>query len=1299
MKKRILSLVLALSMMISLFPVSALAQTTGGGTAEMAEENGEMKGTTGSITINNSGVPVTDGLDIDSDGNYIGTNWKYDADGEGTLTLMSGTWNLANQNAVKCYVAIDEKATVAGGTFENTVWNEADGKISGGTFKKAVSNKGTITGGIFVGVDLENTSVINYDTGKITGGVFENNVTNGDSGDEEISASITGGLFKAKVQNKAASAAITGGVFVTIPTGSGTIANGYTLTTSGRTSKFLYAADGKEIDLGKSVYVIPNDTDALKVACDGVSNWDVADDSGTYALTNWDGVMLKPDGSFTLNPDKISGTTLTFTVSTTPVTPDPELVLADGVPDTSEEHAKKKTVGGKTIYYGDGWEYDGNTLKLNPVSEKEFTLNSDGVNITGAYLNCDLEIGENATAKGTIALTRKVINNGTIDKVRFGGDGEGHYPSLTNNGTVKNCSIALASVTNNGAMENVSFVTCSKLENSVGATIENAVVRKDSKSILYRNYGTMKKAVFDFSPSGEQKVRILKASRGENVAARLDGCEYAVFGTQLYVVGEPTLKIKINDADNTTITDVNSNVNYGGLKSNKDSNGYQQFTVQSGNGDIVLNQIGAPDPSEVKHTLTLNDAVIVKDDGSTATTGEYKEGTTVKIKPQINDSKKVFSRWSTDPEEFEAIVPNDDTEGTYTLTMPGYNLSVRAESTYRSYQLTVNGGTIEGAYSNIFAWGSQVWVTANAPKTGEHFAGWEAKKTGTDTTIALYDWSGNTIDLTKENLIFQMPTSNVTLTATYAKNPTYPLTITSGKITNNEATSGSFEQGKVMTIVADAPANGFAFVGWKALNGTTCPVFSSADKYTRTYTFEMPAEKVELEAVYEPTGSGELVLVNGVPDINNAIRRRVQDNVTTYFGRGWEYSVSDETDPSKNLLLLTGENFVLDKNSSSDSLKCNLEIGEYTSVKGTIPLTQAVKIEGTVDGMYFDGAEVTVDTSGMVTNSILHNVTVTNKGNIKNCVSDTELPGAQALTEAGGATVTATLDGCAGEVSGETLYFTGTPTLKVKVKGATVEKANGEDVGQADENGWYTVTAAENGNIKLTKSTPTPNPDAQPKNYTVTVKGGKINNKTEVKAEKGTKLTVDVDESEVPEGMTFDVWSISFPKGIEDTLTASVMLHDPHMSFTMPEADITIEAQYRSSELPGEDDGPSTLGTMATVAVGGAAAGILVWQGVSLGVDSYLQLNLPKGVAVPANRRELVVLLWETAGKPEAALPSLYSDVPAEEIELQKATRWAIDNGLVKPADDSDASRFDPDRYVTKYDVFGAWLKLKKLMK
>lgn len=178
MKKRILSLVLALSMMISLFPVSAPAQTPGGGTAEMAEER-DTNGYITTLEMNADGTPVTDGRNTDNDGNYIGTNWKYNADGEGLLTLTGGTWDFTKQNAVKCYVAIDEKATVAGGTFENTVWNQADGKISGGTFKKTVSNKGTITGGIFVGVDSESTSVISYDTGKITGGVFKVLPSNG----------------------------------------------------------------------------------------------------------------------------------------------------------------------------------------------------------------------------------------------------------------------------------------------------------------------------------------------------------------------------------------------------------------------------------------------------------------------------------------------------------------------------------------------------------------------------------------------------------------------------------------------------------------------------------------------------------------------------------------------------------------------------------------------------------------------------------------------------------------------------------------------------------------------------------------------------------------------------------------------------------------------------------------------------------------------------------------------------------------------------------------------------------------
>ena len=224
--------------------------------------------------------------------------------------------------------------------------------------------------------------------------------------------------------------------------------------------------------------------------------------------------------------------------------------------------------------------------------------------------------------------------------------------------------------------------------------------------------------------------------------------------------------------------------------------------------------------------------------------------------------------------------------------------------------------------------------------------------------------------------------------------------------------------------------------------------------------------------------------------------------------------------------------------------------------------------------------------------------------------------------------------------------------------------------------------------------------------YTLTVTGGGlVNGKTSAVVEAGDEVCLTV--GEMQEGMSFNYWDLP------TALTKALMDKDSTFSnkvesltFTMPDLSgytedksLTIRLDIRPAELPDDDDGPSVLGTMATVAVGGAAAGILVWQGVSLGVDSYLQLSLPGGVPVPTNRRELVKLLWETAGKPDVVLPALYGDVSAEDGELQKATRWAIDNGLVKSADETDASRFDPDRSVSKYEVARAWFKVQQMLK
>ena len=227
-----------------------------------------------------------------------------------------------------------------------------------------------------------------------------------------------------------------------------------------------------------------------------------------------------------------------------------------------------------------------------------------------------------------------------------------------------------------------------------------------------------------------------------------------------------------------------------------------------------------------------------------------------------------------------------------------------------------------------------------------------------------------------------------------------------------------------------------------------------------------------------------------------------------------------------------------------------------------------------------------------------------------------------------------------------------------------------------------------------------------PNAYTLTVTGGGlVNSKTSALVKVGEEVRLTVGEGQ--EGMSFNYWDL--PTALTKALIAEDSTFSnkvepltfimPDMSEYTEDTHFTIRLDIRPAELPDDDDGPSVLGTMATVAVGGAAAGILVWQGVSLGVDSYLQLSLPGGVPVPANRIELVKLLWETAGKPDVVLPALYGDVSAEDAELQKATRWAIDNGLVKPADETDASRFDPDRTVSKYEVARAWFKLKKLMK
>lgn len=204
MKKRLISLLVALCMAVTLLPVSALTAWAEGGDQ----------------------LRIVDGYPVGSGGegwSYDGTtldlhpasSTEYDF-----LSIISG-----NGNVTKCKLTIGEKATIVRGNFDNTVIN--NGKISGGYFYSSspLTNHGTIIDGLFV------SAVSNESEGKIENGTFRSTVTN--------NGTIKGGIFHKKPED-------------------GQVADGYTLKVNSQQNGSYESFDTEISYFGNSGYVIPN---------------------------------------------------------------------------------------------------------------------------------------------------------------------------------------------------------------------------------------------------------------------------------------------------------------------------------------------------------------------------------------------------------------------------------------------------------------------------------------------------------------------------------------------------------------------------------------------------------------------------------------------------------------------------------------------------------------------------------------------------------------------------------------------------------------------------------------------------------------------------------------------------------------------------------------------------------------------------------------------------------------------------------------------------------------------------------
>lgn len=135
---------------------------------------------------------------------------------------------------------------------------------------------------------------------------------------------------------------------------------------------------------------------------------------------------------------------------------------------------------------------------------------------------------------------------------------------------------------------------------------------------------------------------------------------------------------------------------------------------------------------------------------------------------------------------------------------------------------------------------------------------------------------------------------------------------------------------------------------------------------------------------------------------------------------------------------------------------------------------------------------------------------------------------------------------------------------------------------------------------------------------------------------------------------------------------------------------VTEEPSAPPTDNPGELDPAFSSGAAALGIVLGTAG--LGYATYAYGSSLYLHYALPDGF-IPSTRQELANVLWTTAGKPDPVSTALYTDIPADAIEQQKAARWCAEQGLLS----DHGATFGPDTKVTNARIIRAWNSLKKV--
>ena len=612
------------------------------------------------------------------------------------------------------------------------------------------------------------------------------------------------------------------------------------------------------------------------------------------------------------------------------------------------------------------------------------------------------------------------------------------------------------------------------------------------------------------------------------------------------------------------------------------------------------------------------------------------------------------------------------------FTMPETAVEITAE--YNDlHAITVNNGTANVEEAVI---GDTVKIKAES-REGYVFDHWEVSY----GTVAVANKNA-------EETTFTMPDSMVVLTARYKA--LQSITLENGKAYAGGEEITTAKKGTEVTIKAD-DLDGKVFDHWKIVSGNVA--LKDADKAETIFT--MPAEPISLKAVYNTIHSIRTTFCTADPA--SAIKG-TEITVTAERREGY---VFDRWEASDGVELYDEDGLTAKFTMPDDDVTIEAKYKQYHSIE--VSKGVATDAEGNPISSAVEGTEIWIeidreqrnpdefefnrwvsapedleiaDRNAERTRFTMpdDNVTVEAKFlHLREIIvhdGTTYVEGEEGGIAKEGQTVTVKAD----EIPG--LKFDHWTVDSENVTLTTVDEATGEATFEM-VNEPVELTAHYKAMVTVFSVPAKFSEDTGEESVTEWADVGEMAN-----------ITAEIDEATFP-GMVFDYWEIVTPADLK-----AENIESQTIEFKVPKSEVKLVAHWKSDALNPSTDPDAPLdpdfdvdpvddgsGAAGAIVAGAALGGAAVWGGYEIATRVILHNLLPEGAAIPANRGQLALLVWNTAGRPEPAGAPAFADVA--DADMAKAAQWCTEQGTM----DAKGDCFEPEGWTPKFKVIEVWNK------